>query len=144
MITSEGKWFWIAMGILAGCFILAKIISVAWRRLYQKLHDLWCRSSAWLTRHYCWAIALLCIIIIVLYDVQLIIVTIELQKVRKMMRYLGGDGVQDEWGWGQTTAVLLWMPFVWVAIIETISQSPFRSNVTLTLTRDSALQKADP
>ncbi|KAF2269569.1 hypothetical protein CC78DRAFT_564807 [Lojkania enalia] len=65
--------------------------------------------------------------IVLLWLPYLVLITIPLFETQYLIKQLNGDKLNDnEWSYGQTTAVLLWMPFTWKLFIETISMSNLR------------------
>lgn len=129
------KWIFIGLSIGVGCIILSLVFKGG-RKIYQKIYELWHRIIlAWLRKHLLFSILPVpCLLLLLFY---LIRSTIELNQTRKVVRNKSRDGSKDdEWGYGQTTAVLLWLPIIWAPVKQKISQCPIKSNVNRFLTRD--------
>jgi hypothetical protein len=58
----------------------------------------------------------LVLLFVILYASSLIGYAIQLEQIRDVTRSPGQGYPDDEWGYGQTTAVLLWAPVLRTAI----------------------------
>jgi hypothetical protein len=55
----------------------------------------------------------------------IILAFVNLELARTISTYPSQNGVADEWGYGQITAVLLWVPFCWTVFTAAMDEIPF-------------------
>ena len=119
--TSTGnttlKWLGIGMAIGVGISVLGCILAVPLAKFY-----------AWVTKvppkfiktH---GVAILFTILLGFNTSAVILNAIVMDNFLSTWKKLAGDLFQDsEWGFGQTTAILLWAPFAWDVVKEAISK----------------------
>ena len=107
--TATLKWYLIgaaigfALGILSGAF--AKLIA--------RFCPVWLQKNGEITFD----------ITILTFNVFSVVGNaIVVEEIRDKLMSLSGDQLPDDgWSYGQTTAILLWLPFFWGAVKETIS-----------------------
>ncbi|KAN0098706.1 hypothetical protein V8E51_014369 [Hyaloscypha variabilis] len=115
--TTTLKWYIIgsAIGLVIG------ILTIAFAKIIARI------CPAWLLKH---GEITFDISVLSLNLFSVIINAIVVEEVRGKLIKLSGDRLPDDgWSYGQTTAILLWLPFFWGAIKETITHLRERSPV---------------
>ena len=115
--SSTVKWWGIglAIGFVAG--VIARFLKPLYRWLKRMLLKI---MPEWLKTH---GVSIWLVLVLLLYVCDLIMASIKLNTIRNWIAKIGGDQFQDnQWGYGQTTAVLLWLPFFWDALKQLISE----------------------
>ena len=107
--TMTLKWY--GIGVSGG--LLISVLGIVFGKFLLKITPAWLRKHGEVTFF----------IIILLMNVSSIVVNaIVVGDVRNILKKLSGDQLPDNgWGYGQTTAVLLWVPFFWSLLKETMS-----------------------
>lgn len=97
--------------------VLAKLLAKFFRWIKSILLRV---MPEWLMRHG-ESIFLIPMLLVYVYDI--LSESVKLNTIRNWIEKIGGAQFQDnQWGYGQTTAVLLWVPFFWDAIEEMTSK----------------------
>jgi Ca2+/Na+ antiporter len=119
-LNSRAALKWLLIGFAIG-FAAQLGISVFMGMFYESLRRFMRRIlPRWLIKN---GDNLFHVLILVAYFVDLILDSRSLIVTRKLIRAAAGDSFQDDdWGYGQTTAVLLWAPFFWKLTVKGISE----------------------
>jgi len=113
--NSALKWLGLGTAVGAGISVLGCVLAVPLAKFYAWITNV---LPKWLKAH---GIAMLFTVILGFYTSIVILNAIIMDDFRNTWKKLAGDLFQDnEWGFGQTTAILLWAPFAWGVIKETI------------------------
>jgi hypothetical protein len=103
---------WYIIGAVGG--LVLGILSGAFKKVLFKI------TPKWLQRH---GQSTFFVLVLLLNLVSIVINIMAIEHVRDLLKKLSGDQLPDSgWTYGQTTAILLWLPFFWASIKETISQ----------------------
>lgn len=115
-----GIGFGITLCFLVALGLCATYITVVPPRLARLWETVWIRVPSWL-KNYAHIIGQF--FVIGMYVGLLPLNLHRLEKVRKLAVQTSGAQPtgEERWGYGQTTAILLWLPFFFSAIKETIS-----------------------
>ena len=107
------KWLGVGMAVSIGGSILFGVLGIALARYLGKIIPQWVKKHG----------LNIFVTLLLLYYVSVIIVdAVKLNNVRRILEKMSGGVVQNDWGYGETTAILLWAPFVWATIKETVSE----------------------
>jgi hypothetical protein len=111
------KYLGIGAAIGAGISVLGCILAIPLAKLYKIRVAV---IPQWLKRH---GVGILLTVILLFYTSLVILDALMIEDFRTIWRKISGDLFHDnEWGFGQTTAVLLWAPFAWAMIKGVISK----------------------
>jgi hypothetical protein len=128
--TTTLKWY--IIGAVGG--LVLGIFSGAFGKILLKI------TPKWLRKHGETAFFVFFLLLNLLSIISNTIVT---EHVRDLLEKLSGDQLADNgWTYGQTTAILLWLPFFWAAFKETISQFGMPRTLLNTLIECRTFQRA--
>lgn len=121
VVTALGSFFVVLMTVLCGCHFL--------RRVFGNRFFSWCKT-AWVRVCPTWLLLHACNIYFVILSGLLILGAVSagvtLQWLRAIEQRLSGAAYEDDsWSYGQTTAVLIWVPVLKQAVAESWSMAPF-------------------
>jgi hypothetical protein len=85
------------------------------RKVRKSLFPKWLRKYIW---------HIFSFLLSVMYIYIFIMLALKLQRLREARKSPDEDGSDDEWGYGQTTAVLLWIP-----ILRTMAKAMWGKNL---------------
>jgi hypothetical protein len=115
--SSTLKWWSIGLLIGFAFAVLPKLLAKFFRWIKSILLRI---MPGWLKRH---GESIFMILVLLLYVYDVLSASIRLNTIRNWIEKIVGARFQDDqWGYGQTTAVLLWVPFFWDAIKEMTSK----------------------
>ena len=117
--NSAIKYLGIGVAIGVGISILGCILATPLAKFSRRIATM---IPQWLKTH---SAGLIFTIILLFYTSLVILDTLMIEEFRSTWRKISGDLFRDnEWGFGQTTAILLWAPFAWNTLKESISKYP--------------------
>jgi len=107
------KWLGIGFAIGVGIAFFFPLLILPWKLVRNKIPE-------WLKKH---GVNILFCFILWVYVADIIMSVVPTEQVRKLVKQTSGPQTSEEkWRYGQTTAILLWFPFFWSSIKETISR----------------------
>jgi hypothetical protein len=115
--NSAIKYLGIGVAIGAGISILGCILAIPLARFYKRMAAM---MPQWSKPH---SAGIIFTIILLFYTSLVILDTLMIEGFHSTRRKISGDLFRDnEWGFGQTTVILLWAPFAWNTLKESISK----------------------
>jgi hypothetical protein len=121
----HAKWIGIAFVIAFGVFMVTFALVAFLGRLFRLYKRPWLRTCPrWLLVY---SLKVVATIFLTLNVSVFILMVITLVRQRQTIRETSGENYKDdEWGYGQTTAVLLWTPILWKVIqaVWSMNQTP--------------------
>jgi hypothetical protein len=110
-----GSLTWLIIGMVGGLVLgfLSGFLSATLGKITPK----------WLRKH---GETIFLIVVLLLNLTSVVSNTIVTEYVRSLLKKMTGDQLPDHgWSYGQTTAILLWIPFFWTVLKETMSRFPW-------------------